>query len=80
LTTTTGAIQLWHQDKEQWTREESLATIGAAEFVELPEEKVVSSHVGDDHEHFLARLGRQLLEARVRVSVSVYLLVWLMYR
>ena len=46
----------------------------------MPEEKVVSSHVGDGHEQFLARLGRQLLEARVRVSVSVYLLVSLMYR
>jgi hypothetical protein len=54
----------------KWTQEESLATIGVAEFVELPEEKVVYSHVGDGHEHFFACLGRQLIEARVRFLLT----------
>ena len=57
-------MQLWQQDKVQWTREESLAEIKAAAFVELPEPKVASTHVVD-HESFRARLRRQLAEAKV---------------
>jgi hypothetical protein len=69
LTTTTGAVQLWHQDQVQWTREESLASINVAEFVELPEKKITSSHVGDGQETFFARLKRQLSDAQVNTLV-----------
>ncbi|KAH7906600.1 hypothetical protein BJ138DRAFT_1015952 [Hygrophoropsis aurantiaca] len=64
LTTTTGAIQLWQHDKVQWVREEALATIQVAEFVELPEKKVVGSHVGLEEETFLERIIRQFADAK----------------
>ncbi|KII83787.1 hypothetical protein PLICRDRAFT_147866 [Plicaturopsis crispa FD-325 SS-3] len=62
ITTTTGAVQLWHKDELQWTREESLASISAAEFVELPERKLMASHTGD--ETFAQRLSRQFSDAQ----------------
>jgi ER membrane protein complex subunit 1 len=65
LTTTTGAVQLWQQDKEQWTREEALANIAVAEFVELPEMKVIQAH-GSEDESFVSRVVRQVLDAKVR--------------
>ncbi|KAI0820139.1 DUF1620-domain-containing protein [Trametes gibbosa] len=63
LTTSTGAVQLWQQDQLQWTREEGLADIRVAEFVELPERKI-ASHVGVELESFGARIGRQLSDAQ----------------
>ena len=65
VTTTTGAVQLWQEDMVQWTREESLASISVAEFVELPEKKITSSYVGEGQETFVDRVKRQLLEAQV---------------
>lgn len=62
LTTSTGALQLWQQDKYQWTREESLSTIEVAEFVELPEKVVSSSHPGD--ESYAQRLFRHVTDAQ----------------
>ncbi|OBZ74558.1 ER membrane protein complex subunit 1 [Grifola frondosa] len=64
LTTTTGALQLWQQDQLQWTREEGLADIKVADFVELPERKVVASHVGEETETFGVRIVRQLSDAK----------------
>ncbi|KAG1717496.1 hypothetical protein EDB19DRAFT_1814298 [Suillus lakei] len=55
LTTTTGSIQLWQHDKMQWVREEALASIQVAEFVELPEKKVAM---------LLERLQRQVSDAK----------------
>lgn len=64
VTTTTGSIQLWQQDQLQWTREEGLADIRVAEFVELPERKHVEASAGDGHETFTERVRRQISEAR----------------
>ncbi|KAG1816884.1 DUF1620-domain-containing protein [Suillus subaureus] len=64
LTTTTGSIQLWQHDKMQWVREEALASIQVAEFVELPEKKVVMSHAAVDEEGYFERLQRQLSDAK----------------
>lgn len=68
LTTTTGAVQLWLDDKVQWTREEALSKTVVAEFVELPEKKVISSHVGEEGESFVGRLLRQVSDAQVSVN------------
>ncbi|KAG7447298.1 DUF1620-domain-containing protein [Guyanagaster necrorhizus] len=62
LTTTTGTVQLWQQDKLQWTREESLASVRVAEFVELPEHIVTSSH--DRDEQFSERVRRHISDAQ----------------
>lgn len=66
LSTTTGAVQLWQHDQLQWTREEGLTDIRVAEFVELPERAAVAAPAGtaEEAETFVARLQRQLLEAR----------------
>lgn len=64
LTTTTGSIQLWQHDKMQWVREEALASIQVAEFIELPEKKVVMSHAAVDEEGYFERLQRQLSDAK----------------
>ncbi|KAH7927025.1 DUF1620-domain-containing protein [Leucogyrophana mollusca] len=64
LTTTTGAVQLWQHDKMLWVREEALATIQVAEFVELPEKKIIGSHVGLEEETFLERITRQFSDAK----------------
>jgi hypothetical protein len=66
LTTTTGSIQLWQHDKMRWVREEALASIQVAEFVELPEKKVVMSHAAVDEEGYFERLQRQLSDAKVQ--------------
>ncbi|KAJ8579707.1 hypothetical protein M405DRAFT_848078 [Rhizopogon salebrosus TDB-379] len=52
LTTTTGSIQLWQRDKMQWVREEALASIQVAEFVELAKRTVVTSHAVDEEGYF----------------------------
>ena len=82
MSTSTGAIQLWQQDKEQWTREEGLANIAVSEFVELPEMKVIQSHGGED-ESFASRVVRQVLDAKVVflppmvacITINIYL-IW----
>jgi hypothetical protein len=63
LTATTGTVQLWQQDKEQWTREEALANIAVAEFVELPGMNVMQAH-GSEDENFVSRVVRQVLDAK----------------
>lgn len=50
----------------QWVREESLASIRVAEFVELPEKKVITSHAAVDEERYFERLQRQLSDAKVQ--------------
>ncbi|KAK0476054.1 hypothetical protein IW261DRAFT_1491717 [Armillaria novae-zelandiae] len=62
LTTTTGTVQLWQQDKLQWTREESLTSVRVAEFIELPEHVVTSSH--DLDEQFSERVRRHISDAQ----------------
>ncbi|KAG1750542.1 uncharacterized protein EDB91DRAFT_1108061 [Suillus paluster] len=64
LTTSTGSIQLWQHDKMQWVREEALASIQVAEFVELPEKKIVMSHAAVDEEGYFERLHRQLSDVK----------------
>ncbi|EPQ55571.1 DUF1620-domain-containing protein [Gloeophyllum trabeum ATCC 11539] len=61
VTTTTGAVQFWQRDVLEWTREESLASISAAEFVDLPEEQVVHSH---NAESFVQRVVRHIIDAK----------------
>lgn len=68
LTTNTGAVQLWQHDRAQWTREESLSEVELAEFIELPEKKTVTAHVGDGEETFTERISRQLSDAKVSIS------------
>ncbi|KAJ7709007.1 hypothetical protein B0H17DRAFT_916569 [Mycena rosella] len=63
ITTSTGAIQLWEQEQMVWGREEALATIDVAAFVELPlPEHVVK--VGLGSESFVTRLIRQIGDAK----------------
>ncbi|EIN05678.1 DUF1620-domain-containing protein [Punctularia strigosozonata HHB-11173 SS5] len=64
LTTTTGAVQLWTQDKVSWTREESLASISVAEFVDLPEPSGDGKGAARDHEGWLARTTRHFADAQ----------------
>ncbi|OCH86588.1 DUF1620-domain-containing protein [Obba rivulosa] len=64
ITTTTGAVQLWQQEQFLWSREEALADISLAEPVELPERKVIASHINLESETFGARLTRQLSDAK----------------
>ncbi|KAL1658638.1 hypothetical protein GGF50DRAFT_131591 [Schizophyllum commune] len=61
LTTSTGAIQFWQQEDLKWTRDEALAHIAAAEFVELPERVAASSSSTSPS---TSRLQRQLRDAR----------------
>ncbi|KAJ7609090.1 DUF1620-domain-containing protein [Roridomyces roridus] len=62
LTTSTGAVQLWDQNQLIWAREESLASIDVAAFVELPVPERVARV--DESETFFARLTRQIGDAR----------------
>lgn len=66
VTTSTGAVQLWQQDHLLWSREEALADIKVAEFVELQERQINASRVGEFNETYGERLQRQLSEAQVR--------------
>ena len=72
LSTTTGSVQLWHQDSLQWSREEGLADVRVAEMVELPEKVVVEAteggHVRVGEEAFWERIRRQAREAQVSIS------------
>ncbi|KAH8102954.1 hypothetical protein BXZ70DRAFT_889895 [Cristinia sonorae] len=65
VTTSTGGVQLWQQDQLQWTREEGLSDIRAAEMVELPESKAVTTQAAnEENESFSARLSRQISDAK----------------
>ncbi|KAJ7780150.1 DUF1620-domain-containing protein [Mycena maculata] len=62
ITTSTGAVQLWEQDQLLWGREEALASIDVAAFVELPLPERVARVV--EGESFITRLTRQIVEAK----------------
>lgn len=64
LTTSTGAIQIWEQDKHIWTREEGLAEVNNVKFVELPERRSVLTGEGRTEEGFVGRLLRQIKDAK----------------
>lgn len=66
FTTSTGAVQLWQQDEEQWTREEALAALanGAVEFVEVPEAKAAQAEEGGSEEGFWGRVARQVMDGK----------------
>lgn len=55
----------------QWSREEGLSDIKVAEFVELPERKLVEAQLEED-EGFAQRVRRQLTEARDFPSYAVH--------
>ncbi|KAJ6617050.1 hypothetical protein B0H10DRAFT_1349440 [Mycena sp. CBHHK59/15] len=63
VTTSTGAIQLWEKDQLQWGREEALASIDVATFVELPLPERVA-RTGGESEQFVTRLIRQIGDAK----------------
>lgn len=48
-----------------WTREEGLANVQVAEYVEIPERLVIESG-GADAERFGDRVIRQIIEAKVQ--------------
>ncbi|KAI0076779.1 hypothetical protein K474DRAFT_1675313 [Panus rudis PR-1116 ss-1] len=65
LTTSTGSVQLWHQDKLEWAREEGLASVSAAGWVEIGDGGVSSGQVEmEEQESFTHRLQRQLKDAQ----------------
>lgn len=64
-------MQLWQQDREQWTREEALADIAVAEFVELPEMKGIEAR-GSEDESYLGRVVRQVLDAKVSALIPLF--------
>ncbi|KAJ7147635.1 DUF1620-domain-containing protein [Mycena crocata] len=63
ISTSTGAIQAWEEDEMLWGREEALAYIDVAAFVELPLPERVA-RVGVDGESFFTRLTRQIGDAK----------------
>ncbi|KAJ6580850.1 hypothetical protein B0H19DRAFT_982420 [Mycena capillaripes] len=63
ITTSTGAVQLWEQDQLVWGREEALAAVNRAVFVELPLPERVA-RVNVDGESFFSRLIRQIEDAK----------------
>ena len=58
-------MQLWQHDRAMWTREEGLSELKVAEFVDLPEKKAAAALVREEDESFVARLTRQLGDAKV---------------
>ncbi|KAF9241301.1 hypothetical protein BU15DRAFT_87236 [Melanogaster broomeanus] len=70
VTTSTGSVQLWSHDALQWVREESLANVQVATFVELPpaREDVMGGGSGaggrSGEEGFSGKLGRQVGDAK----------------
>ncbi|KAK7031715.1 hypothetical protein R3P38DRAFT_3393565 [Favolaschia claudopus] len=63
ITTTTGSVQLWEKDQMVWEREEGLAAIDRAAFVELPLPERVA-RVNIEGETLVARLTRQIGDAK----------------
>jgi hypothetical protein len=74
VTTTTGAVQLWLDAKVGWTREESLSAIAVAEFVELPERKLIQSSI-IENESFIGRVFRHISDAQVCSLVLTFCMV-----
>ncbi|KIJ13017.1 hypothetical protein PAXINDRAFT_163784 [Paxillus involutus ATCC 200175] len=70
LTTSTGSLQLWAHDALQWVREESLASVQVATFVELPpaRQEVMCGGSGvcgkSGEEGFWGKVGRQVGDAK----------------
>ncbi|KIJ64207.1 hypothetical protein HYDPIDRAFT_112159 [Hydnomerulius pinastri MD-312] len=69
LTTSTGSLQLWSNSTLLWVREESLAQVQVARFVELPpaREDIMGGIVdgqGRKEEGFWGRVGRQIGDAK----------------
>lgn len=69
ISTSSGGMQLYRttggtKTLLEWTREEGLANIKVAEYVEIPESQVLESGSADT-EHFGERLIRQIIEAKV---------------
>ncbi|KAJ7261871.1 hypothetical protein C8J57DRAFT_1184056 [Mycena rebaudengoi] len=62
ITTSTGAVQLWEQNQLQWGREEGLATVEVATFVELPLPEHIARAGAEDT--FFSRLFRQIGDAK----------------
>ncbi|KAF9219877.1 DUF1620-domain-containing protein [Gyrodon lividus] len=62
LTTSTGSLQLWAHDALQWVREESLASVQVAAFLELPpaRQDVTGGAGGKGGQGFWGKVGRQV--------------------
>lgn len=60
---------MWEMDHYGWTREEALANIAVAEYVEIPERKSMESGGGEE-ESFGGRVVRQLIDAKVRLLID----------
>lgn len=72
VTSSTGALQLWQAEKLVWGRDEGLAAVVAAEFVDLPEQKaVLGSHTGD--ESFDERIARHIGNLK---DLPTYIFSW----
>jgi hypothetical protein len=65
LSTSSGALQLVHSHGIAWTREESLADIAVAKFVDLGEPEVQETKELLHDEGFVARATRHLTELKV---------------
>jgi hypothetical protein len=59
-------MQQWLQTDLKWTRDESLADVKSAEFVDLPEMKIKHSALA--MQSFITRVTRHLEDARVSSS------------
>lgn len=58
VTTSTGTLQTWQQEKLLWTRDESLAYIKAAAFVDLPQRWMGDLYRSDGNPGFRGRLAQ----------------------
>lgn len=65
LVTSAGSLQLVHAEGVGWTRDESLASIAAARFVNLGEPEVEETRELLDDEGFVGRTARHLIELKV---------------
>ena len=61
----TGSVQLWSEGGVKWKREEALASIAAAEFVEFPEQQAAETLHAETKEGFFGRLARHIVDAQV---------------
>jgi hypothetical protein len=65
ISTSGGALQLVHGQGIAWTRDESLASIAAARFIDLGEPEVEETRELLGDEGFVARTTRHLTELKV---------------
>ncbi|KAH7107261.1 hypothetical protein BKA62DRAFT_682862 [Auriculariales sp. MPI-PUGE-AT-0066] len=70
-TSSTGALQLWQNQKLVWGRDEALADLGAVEFVDLPEKKAVTERTGN--EGLFERIFRHVVQLQ---NLPVYMVGW----